>query len=342
MNKFKIITYYLVAANIGIYLWMVYSGVSPIAPSGEELLTWGGSSSYSLANGQWWRLITSTFIHSGPIHLLLNMYALCLVGPLLEFTLGKKRLLIAYFSTGILASLVSCLFHAATPTVGVGASGAIFGLFGVLLALLTTRFFLKEDRDALIKSFGITMAMNVFYSFRAGVDFAAHLGGLAGGLLIGYCLYLTFAFPKKSLTFGVYFLIAMIALGGSFFSIQYLKNGDSFVFYELKGRIALKHGEIVNLFPPFDKTPHKEWITQLEEVIIPKSEEVKMIIKQMDQLRLSKEQVKFQQFVDELYSLQIEKCHLIVKSIKENTTLYESRLKELNQRSTELLKNQSQ
>ena len=115
MNKFKIATYSLIAANIGIYLWMVSAGVSPIAPSGEELFNWGGSSSQSLASGQWWRLITCMFVHSGPIHLLLNMYALYMIGPLLEFTLGKKRLLFAYFSTGILASLASCLFHANSP-----------------------------------------------------------------------------------------------------------------------------------------------------------------------------------------------------------------------------------
>lgn len=338
MNKFKIATYSLIAANIGIYLWMVSAGVSPIAPSGEELFNWGGSSSQSLASGQWWRLITCMFVHSGPIHLLLNMYALYMIGPLLEFTLGKKRLLFAYFSTGILASLASCLFHANSPSVGVGASGAIFGLFGVLLALLTTRFFLKEDRDAMIKSLGITIAMNVFYSFRAGVDFAAHLGGLAGGLFVGYCLYLTFAFPKKSITSGVYFLIALLTLGGSSLSIHHLKNHDGVVFFELKEEIAVRHEEISHLLSLLKDMPYKEGVANLEEVIIPKAEEVKTTLRHMDKLRLSKQQLKFKQFVDELYSLQIEKFHLIAKSIKENTSLYEPRLKEIDRRCADLVK----
>lgn len=342
MNNFKIVTYYLAAANIGVFLWMAFSGVSLLNPSAEALFHWGGSSSYSLAQGEWWRLITSTFIHSGPIHLLLNMYALCLVGPLLEFTLGKSRLLIAYFSTGILASVISCLFHADTPTVGVGASGAIFGLFGILLALLTTRFFIQEARDALIKSFGVTIAMNIAYSFRAGVDFAAHLGGVAAGLLIGYCLYLTFAFPKKSLKLSIYFLIGVIALGGTSFSIRYLKNGDNFVFYELKEKIALEHEEIVHFLSLCDSMSHTQGMEHLEKVIIPKAEAIKSTLKQMASLRLSKEQVKFQQFADELYSLEIEKYHLIVKSIKENTNRYESRLNELNQQCNELVKKQTQ
>lgn len=139
-------TYGLLAANILMFAVMIASGVGLFAPEGTDLLKWGANFRLYTEGGDWWRLITCTFIHIGIIHLLLNMYALFSIGVYLEPVLGRWKLLTAYLATGILASLTSIWWHA--NTISAGASGAIFGLYGVFLALLTTQFFDKTAKKS--------------------------------------------------------------------------------------------------------------------------------------------------------------------------------------------------
>ena len=164
------------------------------ALSGHRLATLGMSQPYLVYGlGEWWRVVTAIFFHAGLLHLLFNMYALYVVGSILEEAWGATKLLAAFLLTGIFASLlsatvpilarpVSALMHAAGS---VGASGAIFGLFGALGAALYRRRRSPWAR-ANLAQIGLIVAINLFIGFVVpGIDNLAHLGGLVSGLAIG-------------------------------------------------------------------------------------------------------------------------------------------------------------
>lgn len=185
----KTITYGLIAINILVFVLMAISGVNPFEPTNLDIANWGGNyKPFTIDAGEWWRLLTSTFVHIGVVHLLFNMYALFMVGIYLEPMLGKLKYIIAYIITGLLASLTSISWHGES-VISAGASGAIFGIYGVFLALLTTNLIPKAIRKSLLQSIGIFVVFNLAYGLKAGIDNAAHVGGLISGFVIGYLYY---------------------------------------------------------------------------------------------------------------------------------------------------------
>jgi membrane associated rhomboid family serine protease len=149
-------------------------------PSSTALCRLGALNAAAIAeSGQWWRLFTVMVLHAGIIHWAFNSYALYAFGPMLEYALGWARFLALYVGTGFVGAAASFgLNH--TP-LSVGASGAIFGLLGALLA-----FFWKRRHSggaAPFQSLLLIMALNLFITFRlASIDSLAHIGGLVAGL----------------------------------------------------------------------------------------------------------------------------------------------------------------
>lgn len=140
-------------------------------------------------SGQWWRLLTSTFLHFGLLHIALNMWALYVNGLVAERIFGSVRYLAIYLVAGVTGSVASLLWH---PIVnGAGASGAIFGVLGALLAFFLLR---KGGLPAsVVKTQRASAGVFVVYSLLngvryGGIDNAAHLGGLAGGFVMGLVL----------------------------------------------------------------------------------------------------------------------------------------------------------
>ena len=123
------------------------------------------------------------------MHLVFNMYGLLFVGIFLEPLLGKTKYLIAYLLTGILSSCASIWWFDAT--VSVGASGAIFGLYGIFLALLLARVYPPGFSKAFLTSTLIFVGYNLLMGLTGGTDNAAHIGGLSSGFLLGLMLYPT-------------------------------------------------------------------------------------------------------------------------------------------------------
>lgn len=180
------ITSLIIDLNLLIYLAMVISGLGFIAFKAIDLLHWGGNYRPAIMDGQWWRLVSSVFLHGGLIHLIANMAGLLFVGIFLEPLLGRIRYALIYLVTGILASCASSWWHPAT--VSVGASGAIFGLYGLFLALLLLKIFPKDLNKVFLTSTLVFVGYNLLMGLSGGVDNAAHIGGLISGFIIGLIL----------------------------------------------------------------------------------------------------------------------------------------------------------
>ncbi|MCC2547157.1 rhomboid family intramembrane serine protease [Hymenobacter sp. BT175] len=180
------VTPILVNLNLLLFGLMALGGVHVLNPSGRELISWGSNFSPLTLHGQPWRLLSNTFLHAGLAHLLLNMGALLLLGFLIEPLIGRVRLLSAYLLSGIGGSLLSLWWHSQGLN-SVGASGAIFGLYGLLLMLLLTRAVdvPRSDRRHLLWFVLYFVLSNLLAGLEGNTDNAAHVGGLIVGTLSG-------------------------------------------------------------------------------------------------------------------------------------------------------------
>jgi rhomboid protease GluP len=179
----------LVALNVAVFLAMCIGGMNIVTPDGETAVRWGSNFGPMTMSGQWWRLFTATFIHFGIIHLALNMWALFQNGRTIERLFGSTRFLLLYVFAGLSGSIASLLWNPGVNSAG--ASGAIFGVFGGLLAFVINprndvpKEVMAEHRNSTLLFAGYSL----FYGFaHSGIDNAAHLGGLAGGFAMGLLL----------------------------------------------------------------------------------------------------------------------------------------------------------
>jgi len=176
----------LLGLNVLVFVVMIASGVSLMTPTSESLLRWGADYGPYTTHGQPWRLLTNTFIHVGVIHLAMNMIGLWQIGLLVERLLGNLGYAITYLLAGLAGSLLSVAWH--PMTVSAGASGAIFGIYGALIAyLLRQRGSIPTVMLQSLQRAAVTFViLNVVVGLRAkGIDMAAHGGGLLGGLVVG-------------------------------------------------------------------------------------------------------------------------------------------------------------
>ncbi|WBO82995.1 rhomboid family intramembrane serine protease [Hymenobacter yonginensis] len=182
------VTPLLLLANLLAYGAMgVLGGVNLLAPAGSDLIAWGSNFS-GLVVAEPWRLLSGTFLHGGPAHLFLNLSALLLLGLMAEAKAESLRWLLVYLLSGVGGSLASLWWHSQGVN-SVGASGAIFGLYGLVLALLLGRgaALSRQERAGLLGLL-LYFALGSLVgglAGPAGTDNAAHLGGLATGLVAG-------------------------------------------------------------------------------------------------------------------------------------------------------------
>ena len=191
--KKPIITYLLIGINTELFLLMYLIGNG--STSVNTLLNFGASYPKLIRAGDYYRLISSAFLHIGVVHFLFNNYALYVIGPQLESFFGKTKFIIIYLFSAISGNLLSMIFN---NSIGAGASGAIFGLLG---SLLYFGYHYRVYLGSVIKSQIIPLILiNLFIGFTLeGIDNAAHIGGLIGGVLITMALgikYKTTTFEK--------------------------------------------------------------------------------------------------------------------------------------------------
>jgi rhomboid protease GluP len=212
-------TYLLVGINCLVFVVMVIHGVSMISPSPDQLLHCGANNASAvLQYGDWWRIVTAMFVHVGIIHLACNMWCLWNLGLLAEPLLGSAGLLAAYVLSGAAGNLLSTLYNwwkysAQAGTgglvygpVGAGASGAVFGLAGVLIVLLKSPLLpvpleeLKKLRKSVIYFAAINLIIGLGTMAPGSVvhiDNQAHLGGFTCGLLFAAPLVPRLGAPRR-------------------------------------------------------------------------------------------------------------------------------------------------
>jgi rhomboid protease GluP len=203
--------------NLLLYLFVsVYDG-NFFLPKGETIILLGGDTPSLTLNGEWWRIITSCFLHFGILHFAFNMFALIQLGKAIEDFVGSMRMAVVYLFCGIAGGTASnWWYNASLFSVSAGASGAIFGLLGFFLALVTTEFVRKEVRWPLIKSIGGSVLLNLALSTFAQFNNAAHIGGLLAGIFAGYCMWIIFKLSRANskIIFCLLILFSSISLFG--------------------------------------------------------------------------------------------------------------------------------
>lgn len=188
------ITRFLIVLNIIGYIWEIYVG-------GPGMLSgFGGSDAgmqrvlndaalvpaFVLQNGQWWRIISGAFLHGGLIHIGVNMLSLWFLGRFIEYALGSWRMLVVYM-VSLVASGLGVVYFSNPMVPTVGASGAIFGLFGALFAI---GFKLGKPGMELVRANVGILVLNLIITFTVpAISWQAHVAGLLAGFLLTYVMY---------------------------------------------------------------------------------------------------------------------------------------------------------
>lgn len=184
-----VVTFTIIGINVVMFLATLATG-----GTGGSFFRWGAmlsSSAYDMQNGQihlltgvadgaYWRLITSAFLHEGFLHIAFNMYALFIFGPMLERYLGVARFIAMYLTVALGGSLFVYLLSP-ERALTIGASGAIFGLFAVALVLMIRQ---RQNVTFLL----VLLAINAVISLQGGVSWQGHLGGFVTGAVLGLAL----------------------------------------------------------------------------------------------------------------------------------------------------------
>jgi rhomboid protease GluP len=233
LDRGDYVTRALVAANILVFGAAGLAGAGFFVPNVQVLQAWGTNFGPLTTDGQWWRLVTSLFLHFGVFHLALNMWALYVGGRLAERLFGSRAFALLYFASGIGGSLSSLLWNPAVNSAG--ASGAIFGVYGAMLA-----FFLRKH-SAIPASVisqqrwsGITfIGFNLMNGFsHAGIDNAAHIGGLSVGFVMGLVLARPLGLEARTRIRAATFytrggVVALSLIGLLFVALRFSPTGNS-------------------------------------------------------------------------------------------------------------------
>jgi rhomboid protease GluP len=319
-----VITPLILDSIILIFISMAATGAGIFSPESESLLAWGANfRPYTLA-GQWWRLFTSCFIHISIFHLLMNSYALLIIGAQLEPLLGKARFLAAYLFTGIASSIVSLWWH--DMTISAGASGAIFGLYGVFLAMLTTNIIEKSVRKQLLSSILVFVAYNLLYGMKGGIDNAAHLGGLLSGLLIGYAFVPGLKQPEntglKTMSIGI---TGTLVLALSAYALHSIPNDIG--TYDARMEVFSKNEESALSVLNMPKgSSNDAMMAAIEQQGIPRWQENLKLLDEVEALKLPEAVHDRDKMLRRYTELRLKSYELIYRGLKEQTDTYDAEL----------------
>ncbi len=256
------LSHILVAINVIVYfvMWLIDHDISSMT-----LIHFGAKANFMIVDGQWFRLITPMFLHVDFFHLLFNCMALASFGTETEMIFGKVKFLIIYFVSGLCGSIGSLIF---SQSISAGASGAIFGLIGANIYLLTL------NREMYKRVFGnsilFLIAINLIYGFSNPlIDDSAHIAGFIGGFLvtwsIGYLNQKVFTWKNQLARV----TLVLLLIGGTGYG--YISNIGTENYYLYKGSYYLNENDVHNAELNFTKASEKypnnvEFQTVLEQI----------------------------------------------------------------------------
>jgi len=209
------VTQVIFGINAAVFVGMVLSSSAVMDFPGGTLVHWGANVGAITFSGEWWRLLTNVFLHGGLMHIAFNMWALWNLGELCEALYGRWTFTAIYLICGLGASITSAAWHPYGPSVG--ASGAIFGLAGALIAAFKLGEF-SVPRSALsgtLRSLGAFVVYNLIFGFLPGIDMAAHVGGLVTGLIVGALIAVGAPRQEQASRRIAVFVVVILALAGA-------------------------------------------------------------------------------------------------------------------------------
>lgn len=343
------VTYVIIGINVLVFLAMVFSGVSFMEPSGLDIIRWGANYSPLTLSGDWWRLITCVFVHVGIIHILFNMYALYIIGVYLEPMLGKVRYTVAYLATGIFASLASIWWHS-DPVPSAGASGAIFGMYGVFLALLSTKLIPGQVRNKLLQSIAIFVGYNLVYGMKSGVDNSAHVGGLLSGVVIGYLYFISLKGKRENKKSPVIAgFVAVLAVAAAYLYLEQHtvsaseRNMAQQTLSDVKFKDAQKFVDQYNSFVDMQDTalaPLKDTTqlmdatlaNKLENISLPEWNRAEKLVNEMKTYDVSENYKNKLSIMEQYVELRKQQIGLLKEYINDNGPQTEQALKNMNEK----------
>jgi membrane associated rhomboid family serine protease len=179
------LTYILIGINVLVALGALLGGASATTGGigGSSLLADGSVSRAAIADGEYWRLVTAGFLHAGFLHLAFNMFALYILGSMLEPAIGRLRFGLIYAVSLLAGSFGALLLEPDAPTVG--ASGAIFGLMGAAVVVMRNRGISPME-----SGLGLWIGLNLLITFTIpNISIGGHVGGLIGGAVAAFLLF---------------------------------------------------------------------------------------------------------------------------------------------------------
>lgn len=326
------VTPIIVLINLAVYIAMVASGVHFFSPEQTDMIKWGANFAPGTLSGEWWRVVTCCFIHFGIVHLLFNMYALIYIGSLLEAYMGRGKFLMAYLVTGIYASVVSLWWHD-EPVVAAGASGAIFGMYGVFLAMLTTNLVERSQRKALFASIGVFTLYNILYGLAGhNIDNAAHIGGLVTGIILGYALTPGLKDGSNHFTrYGLTLVVSLGLLGGAAYSFSNIEN-YSVAYDRTMKEFEANERQALSIYDMPEGTPKQELMKQLREKAMNSWKKNIALINELKKKKMPAQAAARADKLKEYSECRMGQCSLLYKAMDENTDRYDDSLQVYEQR----------
>ncbi len=174
-----------VAINVLFFIGVMITGGTDGRAGIQNLIDWGAKYGPFIAEGEYWRLVLPMFLHIGFFHLLTNLFGLVIFGSMVERIFGTRNFVAIYLAAGVMGNVASFV---AGPHLSVGASGAVFGIFGAFgMYLLLNRRLLGQVGRQQLTSIGVIVGINIVFGLSvSGVDNAAHIGGLIAGALVAF------------------------------------------------------------------------------------------------------------------------------------------------------------
>ncbi|MFN7043965.1 MAG: rhomboid family intramembrane serine protease [Flavobacterium sp.] len=332
----------LIFLNILVFVVMAIDGTNIVSPESEDLLKWGANDRTATLNGEFWRLFSCVFVHIGIVHLILNLYALIFIGSILEPIIGKYKFIVGYLISGFIASTASLWWH--TAGISAGASGAIFGLFGIFLALLTTNYLNKSTRKSMLIYIFIYIGFNLMNGLNEGIDNAAHLGGLVSGFIFGYAFYYGLI-NKESKVINQWILgvITFLGISCSFLVLQKIPNpiekykkvyGDEisyFDIYEIKMKDFELNESLALEIQNQSDLSKESMLNYIDNHTLYYWTENLKIVKEIEKFSLPKETLERNDLIKKYVLLRIKQAKLIKQRIKTDSEKIDKKIIEINQ-----------